>query len=146
MGLYSDRYKTAEDHELFIRLGREYELANLPEALIRDLVLMKLNAVGLRGARDLMPSEISGGMRRRVALIDSGSYRNDPAHAMQNALGHDGAAPAAYSTDSAASNTVRACFWVRSSRVSSTSHSDHSRVTRPRSSRALTASRHSSAY
>ena len=58
----------------------------------------------------------------------------------------DGAAPAAYSTDSTASNTVRACFWVRSSRVSSTSHSDHSRVTRPRSSRALTASRHSSAY
>ena len=40
----------------------------LPEALIRDIVLMKLNAVGLRGARDLMPSEISGGMARRVAL------------------------------------------------------------------------------
>ncbi|MGE0675113.1 MAG: ABC transporter ATP-binding protein, partial [Methylibium sp.] len=34
----------------------------------RDLVLMKLNAVGLRGARDLMPSEVSGGMARRVAL------------------------------------------------------------------------------
>jgi phospholipid/cholesterol/gamma-HCH transport system ATP-binding protein len=40
----------------------------LPEALIRDIVLMKLNAVGLRGARDLMPSELSGGMARRVAL------------------------------------------------------------------------------
>ena len=40
----------------------------LPEALIRDIVLMKLNAVGLRGARDLMPSEVSGGMARRVAL------------------------------------------------------------------------------
>ena len=40
----------------------------LPEGLIRDIVLMKLNAVGLRGARDLMPSEISGGMARRVAL------------------------------------------------------------------------------
>jgi phospholipid/cholesterol/gamma-HCH transport system ATP-binding protein len=40
----------------------------LPEALLRDIVLMKLNAVGLRGARDLMPSEISGGMARRVAL------------------------------------------------------------------------------
>ncbi|WP_341907378.1 ABC transporter ATP-binding protein [Polaromonas sp. YR568] len=40
----------------------------LSEALIRDIVLMKLNAVGLRGARDLMPSEISGGMARRVAL------------------------------------------------------------------------------
>jgi phospholipid/cholesterol/gamma-HCH transport system ATP-binding protein len=40
----------------------------LSEALIRDIVLMKLDAVGLRGARDLMPSEISGGMSRRVAL------------------------------------------------------------------------------
>jgi phospholipid/cholesterol/gamma-HCH transport system ATP-binding protein len=36
--------------------------------MIRDIVLMKLNAVGLRGARDLRPSEISGGMARRVAL------------------------------------------------------------------------------
>jgi len=44
------------------------EHTRLPEAMIRDLVLMKLNAVGLRGARDLMPSEISGGMARRVAL------------------------------------------------------------------------------
>lgn len=44
------------------------EHTRLPEALVRDLVLMKLNAVGLRGARDLMPSEISGGMARRVAL------------------------------------------------------------------------------
>ena len=44
------------------------EHTKLPPALIRDLVLMKLNAVGLRGARDLMPSEISGGMARRVAL------------------------------------------------------------------------------
>lgn len=41
---------------------------NLPESMIRDLVLMKLQAVGLRGARDLMPSELSGGMTRRVAL------------------------------------------------------------------------------
>ena len=40
----------------------------LDASLIRDIVLMKLNAVGLRGARDLMPSEISGGMARRVAL------------------------------------------------------------------------------
>ncbi len=40
----------------------------LSETLIRDIVLMKLNAVGLRGARELMPSEISGGMSRRVAL------------------------------------------------------------------------------
>lgn len=41
---------------------------HLPEAMIRDLVLMKLHAVGLRGARDLMPSELSGGMARRAAL------------------------------------------------------------------------------
>ena len=44
------------------------EHTSLPESLVRDIVLMKLNAVGLRGARDLMPSEISGGMARRVAL------------------------------------------------------------------------------
>ncbi len=44
------------------------EHTRLPEALVRDIVLMKLNAVGLRGARDLMPSEVSGGMARRVAL------------------------------------------------------------------------------
>lgn len=44
------------------------EHTRLPESIVRDLVLMKLNAVGLRGARDLMPSEISGGMSRRVAL------------------------------------------------------------------------------
>lgn len=40
----------------------------LPEEMIRDIVMMKLNAVGLRGARSLMPSELSGGMTRRVAL------------------------------------------------------------------------------
>lgn len=44
------------------------EHTSLPQALVRDIVLMKLNAVGLRGARDLMPSQISGGMARRVAL------------------------------------------------------------------------------
>lgn len=44
------------------------EHTTLSPALVRDIVLMKLNAVGLRGARDLMPSEISGGMARRVAL------------------------------------------------------------------------------
>ncbi len=44
------------------------EHTNLPESMIRDLVLMKLNAVGLRGARSLMPAELSGGMARRVAL------------------------------------------------------------------------------
>jgi len=44
------------------------EHTRLPEALIRDLVLMKLQAVGLRGASTLMPGELSGGMSRRVAL------------------------------------------------------------------------------
>jgi phospholipid/cholesterol/gamma-HCH transport system ATP-binding protein len=44
------------------------EHTDLPEELIRDLVLMKLHAVGLRGAAHLMPSELSGGMARRVAL------------------------------------------------------------------------------
>ena len=44
------------------------EHTRLPESMIRDLTLMKLNAVGLRGAQDLMPSELSGGMARRVAL------------------------------------------------------------------------------
>lgn len=41
---------------------------DLPDDMIRDLVLLKLHAVGLRGARHLMPSELSGGMARRVAL------------------------------------------------------------------------------
>jgi phospholipid/cholesterol/gamma-HCH transport system ATP-binding protein len=40
----------------------------LPEEMIRDIVLMKLEAVGLRGAIELMPDELSGGMKRRVAL------------------------------------------------------------------------------
>jgi phospholipid/cholesterol/gamma-HCH transport system ATP-binding protein len=44
------------------------EHTRLSERAIRDLVLMKLNAVGLRGAHRLMPSELSGGMARRVAL------------------------------------------------------------------------------
>lgn len=44
------------------------EHTTLPEPLIRDLVMMKLHAVGLRGAAHLMPSELSGGMARRVAL------------------------------------------------------------------------------
>jgi phospholipid/cholesterol/gamma-HCH transport system ATP-binding protein len=44
------------------------ELTQLPEELIHDLVLMKLHAVGLRGASKLMPNELSGGMSRRVAL------------------------------------------------------------------------------
>jgi phospholipid/cholesterol/gamma-HCH transport system ATP-binding protein len=41
---------------------------DLDEAVVRRMVLMKLNAVGLRGARDMMPGDLSGGMTRRVAL------------------------------------------------------------------------------
>jgi len=44
------------------------EHTRLSESMIRKLVLMKLEAVGLRGARELMPAELSGGMARRVAL------------------------------------------------------------------------------
>ncbi|TDQ57914.1 phospholipid/cholesterol/gamma-HCH transport system ATP-binding protein [Mesocricetibacter intestinalis] len=44
------------------------EHTKLPESLIRQIVLMKLESVGLRGAADLMPAELSGGMARRVAL------------------------------------------------------------------------------
>jgi phospholipid/cholesterol/gamma-HCH transport system ATP-binding protein len=44
------------------------EHTDLPADIVRDLVVMKLNAVGLRGARNLTPGELSGGMSRRVAL------------------------------------------------------------------------------
>ena len=44
------------------------EKTDLPEDMVNDLVLMKLNAVGLRGAASLMPAELSGGMARRVGL------------------------------------------------------------------------------
>jgi phospholipid/cholesterol/gamma-HCH transport system ATP-binding protein len=47
------------------------EHTKLPESAIRDLVLLKLEAVGLRGAANLMPAELSGGMARRVALARS---------------------------------------------------------------------------
>lgn len=47
------------------------EHTNLSETMIKDLVLMKLEAVGLRGARHLMPGELSGGMKRRAALARS---------------------------------------------------------------------------
>lgn len=86
-----ERVDTADDKELFAlrkRVGMLFqfgalftdlsvfdnvafplrEQTDLDEEAIRDLVLMKLNAVGLRGAAELMPSEISGGMSRRVAL------------------------------------------------------------------------------
>ena len=61
-GLFSDK-SMFENIAFPIR-----EHTDLPEELLRDLVLMKLQAVGLRGARDLMPAELSGGMGRRVAL------------------------------------------------------------------------------
>ena len=61
-GLFSD-LTTFENVAYPIR-----EHTRLPEALVRDLVLMKLNAVGLRGAQRQMPGELSGGMSRRVAL------------------------------------------------------------------------------
>ena len=44
------------------------EHSGLPDEMVHDIVLMKLDAVGMRGARDLMPSQLSGGMNRRVAL------------------------------------------------------------------------------
>ena len=47
------------------------EHAALPDELLHDLVMMKLNAVGLRGAAHLTPNELSGGMARRVALARS---------------------------------------------------------------------------
>ena len=47
----------------------------LPERMIRDLVMMKLEAVGLRGAARLMPAELSGGMARRAALCSSARAR-----------------------------------------------------------------------
>src|SRR3990172_8235636 len=53
------------------------EHTDLPEEMIHDLVLMKLHAVGLRNAHKLMPSELSGGMERRVALARA--IATDPA-------------------------------------------------------------------
>jgi phospholipid/cholesterol/gamma-HCH transport system ATP-binding protein len=53
---------------------------DLPEELVRALVLMKLDAVGLRGARDMMPGDLSGGMTRRVALARA--IATDPMLAM----------------------------------------------------------------
>lgn len=61
-GLFSD-LSTMENIAFPIR-----EHYAFPEEVIRDLSLMKLNAVGLRGAQRLMPAELSGGMSRRVAL------------------------------------------------------------------------------
>jgi len=57
------------DLSVFENVAFQYrEHLQLPEPMIRDLVLMKLHAVGLRGAQHLKPAELSGGMARRVAL------------------------------------------------------------------------------
>lgn len=69
MGMLFQRGALLTDLSVFENVAfpmREH--TDLPGSIIRDLVLMKLEAVGLRGARDLMPSELSGGMARRVAL------------------------------------------------------------------------------
>lgn len=54
----------------------------------QDVIVIGGGPAGLQAALTL------GRMRRRVTLVDSGSYRNDPAHAMQNLIGHDGRPPA----------------------------------------------------
>lgn len=69
MGLMFQNGALLTDMDVFENVAfpvREH--TDLPESLIRKLVLTKLQAVGLRGAAELMPSELSGGMARRVAL------------------------------------------------------------------------------
>ncbi len=69
MGMLFQNGALLTDEDVFENVAfplREH--TDLPEALIRNIVLPKLQAVGLRGAARLMPSELSGGMARRVAL------------------------------------------------------------------------------
>jgi phospholipid/cholesterol/gamma-HCH transport system ATP-binding protein len=69
MGMMFQRGGLFSDLSVFENIAfpiREH--TDLPEPIIRDLVVMKLHAVGLRGAQRLMPAELSGGMARRVAL------------------------------------------------------------------------------
>lgn len=69
MGMLFQSGALLTDLTVFENVAFPYrEHTNLPEKMIRDLVLMKLAAVGLRGARDMLPAELSGGMQRRVAL------------------------------------------------------------------------------
>jgi phospholipid/cholesterol/gamma-HCH transport system ATP-binding protein len=73
-GLFTD---LSVYENLAFPIREHYEL---PEELVRSLVLMKLDAVGLRGARDMMPGDLSGGMTRRVALARA--IATDPMLAM----------------------------------------------------------------
>ncbi len=69
MGMLFQRGALFSDLSVFDNVAfpiREH--TDLPASMIHDLVLMKLNAVGLRGAHKMMPAELSGGMARRVAL------------------------------------------------------------------------------
>jgi phospholipid/cholesterol/gamma-HCH transport system ATP-binding protein len=69
MGMLFQNGALLTDEDVFENVAfplREH--TDLPEALIRNIVLTKLQAVGLRGAAQLMPAELSGGMNRRVAL------------------------------------------------------------------------------
>jgi phospholipid/cholesterol/gamma-HCH transport system ATP-binding protein len=69
MGMLFQNGALLTDEDVFENVAfplREH--TDLPEALIRNIVLTKLQAVGLRGAAQLMPAELSGGMARRVAL------------------------------------------------------------------------------
>ena len=69
MGMMFQQSGLFTDLSVFENIAFPYrEHTDLPESMIRDLVLMKLQAVGLRGAWRLQPSELSGGMTRRVAL------------------------------------------------------------------------------
>ncbi len=69
MGMLFQQSALLSDYTVFENVAFPLRAhTRLPERLIRDLVLMKLQQVGLRGARDLMPAQLSGGMARRVAL------------------------------------------------------------------------------
>ena len=69
MGMLFQNSALLTDLSVYDNVAFPYrEQTDLPEQIIRILVLMKLEMVGLRGARNLMPSELSGGMSRRVSL------------------------------------------------------------------------------
>ena len=69
MGVLSQSGALFTDLDVFENVAFPLRVhTQLPEEMIRDIVLLKLQAVGLRGALELMPDELSGGMKRRVAL------------------------------------------------------------------------------